>query len=66
MKIIKKGSPKAIVFRGSCFQCGCEVECEKSEVKRSESDGPNRPGSEYVDCPTRGCTGMIFVKEATK
>lgn len=63
MKIIKPGnSPDEQPLRGTCRVCGCEVEVPKKEAKWMDGDRSWEPGSHYVDCPTRGCDGDIWLK----
>lgn len=61
MRIIRPGkSPEEKLLTGSCILCHCKVECERREAKHSPD--PREPGL-YVDCPTKGCTGTIWLKE---
>lgn len=57
VKITKLGfpdGPNNKILKGSCNQCGCEVEVELWEASvLVDRDSPN--GARYVDCPTKGC-----------
>lgn len=49
MRIVKHGKVPSCCYRGTCYSCGCVVECTAAEVKKSK----------IVDCPTFGCSGKI-------
>lgn len=55
MKIIKKGKPPSEqVYRGTCYYCGCVVECTQAEVKSGGEDPRDGYSYNYVKCPTCG------------
>lgn len=63
MKIIKQGipqqKPEDKLYTGSCYNCGCEVECKQSELQYyGEAPYPGTFGS-FVECPTNGCNTRI-------
>lgn len=58
MRIIKPGTaPADRLLQGECKQCGCQVECKRSETRDSEDQ--REPGR-YVKCPTVRCSGIIW------
>lgn len=71
MKIIKEGKlPKKVelVFKGVCYNCGCEVECDDADLlppSEVVSDAATlvRYGK-YVECPTPLCGKEIRVKDS--
>lgn len=69
MKIIKEGKIAEIsaIYKGTCTNCGCVIECEEEELKRKyhtygmgvmERDEITH----YVVCPTNGCFNHILPK----
>jgi len=59
MKILKEGTlPKLteLYYRGTCENCGCEVEADYFDIKYL---GDNK---QYVLCPTKMCTKYIMMK----
>lgn len=60
MRIIKSGW-KNPLMRGKCESCGCEIECNKSEVTICNDD-PDYPFS--IKCPQcKIIVGVNFVYE---
>jgi DNA-directed RNA polymerase subunit RPC12/RpoP len=47
---------------GECSNCGCEIECKRSEAKGSTDPGEQQ-GDLYLDCPTKGCNSRIWLHE---
>lgn len=70
MKILKPGllpePPPSRIFRGTCSKCGCEVECEETEVSRGERHFGGTT-SYWVTCPftllSYKCDNQITVKD---
>lgn len=60
IKIITKGvNPKAILLRGSCYNCKTVVECSKDDAKNTYDQ---RDGNSWsVVCPV--CSGSIYLVE---
>lgn len=62
MKIVKVGRlPQEQLLKGECSNCGCEIECKRSEAKSAPD--PREKGDLYLDCPTKGCNSMIWLHE---
>ena len=63
MKILKPGDPrkaaaaeKSSKYRGTCYVCGCRLECEREELT-------NALGlSGVCRCPTEGCGCQVVVE----
>jgi hypothetical protein len=51
MKILKHGKTKS-KLKGTCNNCGCEIECEESETKSLiDRDTTVNGAIRYVKCP---------------
>ena len=61
MKIIKAGKeqekPEDRLYTGTCWNCGCEVECKKCELEYDREAWRDIPGTptHIVVCPTKNC-----------
>lgn len=63
MKIIKKGVILIKALTGRCSACGCEVECEQTEVVVKATHCPREQTTSYhTNCPTLGCGGTIHLR----
>jgi hypothetical protein len=61
IEVIKPGKPQRNNWRGTCFQCGCEIVCSKEDLTFED-----RPCAiPYVACPTEGCRTHIQVTTDT-
>ncbi len=61
MKILKEGKPQTAKFtmRGSCPQCGCEIEIEYEEMDQGD---PETGVCFHKKCPTKNCYNSIQLK----
>ena len=60
MKILRQGHP-APMMRGTCVECGTEIEVEHRETKEL-IDRDTQPGmaTRYVTCPTKHCQNLYL------
>jgi len=66
MKIIRKGVlPEDIIYTGECKHCGCQLECNYTEVSRRNLG--DRYSGEFIEhsvtCPTPRCGRRIILTE---
>ena len=60
MKILKEGKLPVILpitYLGSCYNCQCQIEVEKSELQIKNGSSFTYP------CPTKGCNVDISLSE---
>lgn len=55
MKIVRPGRVPVCCYRGTCYSCGCMVECTAAEVRKNK----------IINCPTLGCVGQIHLQPTT-
>lgn len=71
MTILKPGliSRDGFALTGECLTCGCEVECEVSEIRLVTKwiENESRFSKQYytINCPTDGCRSSITLSPAT-
>lgn len=62
MKILKPGTlPQPKVYRGTCKNCRCEIECSEHEIHLNHYAAP--VDDIFARCPTQGCGTKIELKE---
>lgn len=67
MKIITKGTlPTPVIYTGTCKNCNCKVEAERSEHIAKWTPSNTKRSPIQVKCPTEGCTHDIRCSPSKK